>query len=149
MQSKIRSADNDESFTMILNLCRQANTPGYKFISHALQHDCATSPLEKITRITKEKPVEATKYETYKTQLNPQLTQYPVYINKMQIPDFKRQAFTKLRLMSHNLKIEVGRWSRTPAELRLCSCDGNAVQFEEHVLLYCPVSEVCRKRHTM
>lgn len=49
--------------------------------------------------------------------------------------------------MSHNLKIETGRRNGTPAELRLCSCEDNAVQDESHVLLNCSLSRDCRARY--
>ena len=61
------------------------------------------------------------------------------------IPDHLRVAFTRLRLMSHSLKIESGRWSRTPAEFRLCHCDEGKVQDEPHVLLECPLTNGCRE----
>ena len=51
--------------------------------------------------------------------------------------------------MSHDLKIETGRRSGTPAELRLCSCDENVVQDESHVLLNCSLSRDCRARYNM
>ena len=60
-----------------------------------------------------------------------------------------RQAFTRIRLMSHNLKVETGRWSRIPVELRVCSCDNNTTQTEEHVLLHCPLSDHCRQCYPM
>ena len=40
-----------------------------------------------------------------------------------------------MRLASHHLKIETGRWSRLPREQRLCQC--GQVQTEEHVILNC------------
>ena len=46
--------------------------------------------------------------------------------------------------MSHNLKIETGRWSRVPREARVCICSTNVVQDECHVLLECPVSQHIR-----
>ena len=49
--------------------------------------------------------------------------------------------------MSHNLKVETGRWSRTPKELRVCSCTSDTIQTEEHVLLHCPLSDQCRQRY--
>ena len=65
----------------------------------------------------------------------------------MYIPDYKRQALTRIRLMSHNLKIELGRWSRIPRELRICVCTENQVQDEEHVLLHCPLSTHIRVKY--
>ena len=61
-------------------------------------------------------------------------------MNQSSVPEFQRITYTRLRLMSHRLKVETGRWTRpvTPRERRLCSC--NAIQTEEHVLLECPLT---------
>ena len=73
-------------------------------------------------------------------EMNPHLRVHPVYATKEFIPDYKREALTRVRLMSHNLRIEVGRWSRTPAEQRVCQCDGAQVQTEQHALIHCPLT---------
>ena len=52
------------------------------------------------------------------------------------MPDYLRITFTRFRLSSHRLRIEVGRWSRTPRDQRLCFC-GTGVQDEFH-LFQCP-----------
>ena len=89
------------------------------------------------------------KYVTYRSQLNSQLSVHPVYTCEKYIPDYKRQAITRLRLMSHNLKIETGRRNGTPIELRLCVCGRGDVQDEAHVLLQCVLSRRCRARYQM
>ena len=38
--------------------------------------------------------------------------------------------------------IETGRWSRIPREKRLCTC--GAIQTEEHVICFCPLSDHVR-----
>ena len=50
--------------------------------------------------------------------------------------------------MSHNLRVETGRWSRTPRELRVCHCSPVVVQDEEHVLIKCPLSQSKRQKFT-
>ena len=82
----------------------------------------------------------------YRTVINPELSVHPVYTSNDFVPDYKRQALTRLRLMSHDLKIETGRRNGTPAELRLCSCDSNVIQDESHVLLHCSLSRDRRAR---
>ena len=57
-----------------------------------------------------------------------------------------RTAFTRLRVMSHDLRIETGRWSRTPRELRVCNSDSQSVQSEIHVLIECPMSRSKRQK---
>ena len=59
------------------------------------------------------------------------------------IPEHLRVALTRIRLGSHRLKVETGRWSRIPVEQRLCTC--GEVQTEQHVLLSCPLSEPIRE----
>jgi len=61
------------------------------------------------------------------------------------IPEIYRISFTRLRLSSHRLRIETGRWSRLPRENRLCPC--GAVQDERHVLENCPLTQQLRDSH--
>ena len=77
------------------------------------------------------------KYQTYKSGLNSNLGVHNIYSDDIYIPDFTRMAFTRIRLMSHDLQIEIGRWSRTPRDLRVCPCDGQATQTEHQVLMEC------------
>ena len=55
-----------------------------------------------------------------------------------------RIASTRLRLSSHYLRVETGRWSRIPLEDRLCQCQ-TGIQTEEHVLLRCPLSQTLQQ----
>ena len=49
------------------------------------------------------------------------------------------KAITKLRLSSHRLEIEVGRWKKLTREERICrSCELGKVENETHVLFECP-----------
>ena len=41
---------------------------------------------------------------------------------------------------SHYLRIQTGRWSRTPRDERFCDCGNNQVQDEQHVLRDCAKS---------
>ena len=77
--------------------------------------------------------------------LNPELKVHPVYDSAEYIDERARIAFTRLRLSSHSLKIETGRWSRIASEERLCGC-GLAVESEEHVLLNCSKTEEVRRK---
>ena len=85
-----------------------------------------------------------TKAQTYKL-LNPDLKVHPVYTSKDYINERARIAFTRLRLSSHSLKVETGRWSRIPREERLCRCGGE-VEDEEHILLRCPETNFAREK---
>ena len=57
-----------------------------------------------------------------------------------------RGALSQLRLSSHSLEIERGRYTQTPPEHRFCAyCKDiigkNIVENEEHFIFYCPMSE--------
>ena len=56
------------------------------------------------------------------------------------IPDSLRIAATRLRLSSHRLRLETGRWSRLPRAERVCRCAADALQDEHHVVFHCPLS---------
>ena len=73
-------------------------------------------------------------------EINPTLEEHEVY--KANVPEHHRVAFSRLRLSSHRLKCETGRWSRLPVEQRLCSC--GVIQTESHVLIECPLTEEIR-----
>ena len=136
-------------FHIVLNLCRNTNTKGFRFIQEALQYDCYANPLTNIISLVLNKPEDATKFNTYKTVLNPGLRVHPVYSRDQYVPDFTRVAFTRLRLMSHDLKIETGRWSRIPRDMRRCQCDGASVQTEFHVLVDCSLTREIRWKFDM
>ena len=53
--------------------------------------------------------------------------------------DLIRKNLTRLRLSSHNLAIESGRYAGIDRQLRLCEhCNYNCVESEYHFLLICP-----------
>ena len=81
----------------------------------------------------------STRHVTYKL-MNPSLEVNYIYSQYASVPEFQRIAFTRLRLMSHRLRIETGRWTRpkTPLERRSCKCKD--IESEQHVLLECPLS---------
>jgi len=75
-----------------------------------------------------------TKFRTY-VHIKPHMTVSPMYVGKvLSIPDRDRVYATRLRLSSHKLAIETGRWSRIPREDRLCPCC--VIQTEEHVIAH-------------
>ena len=87
-----------------------------------------------------------TKFVTY-TRLNPSLTVQDVYkpcVNY--IPEVERVSFTRFRLSSHKLRIETGRWSRIPRDLRICEC-GKGIQDEQHVIKDCLFTEAVRNKY--
>ena len=78
--------------------------------------------------------VDTCRRATTYCELNPSLSCHQLYKQKSSyIPDNLRITFTRIRLSSHRLRVEVGRWSRTPREKRLCPC--GSFQDEEHLLV--------------
>jgi len=55
----------------------------------------------------------------------------------MGIPEWDQLRAIRLRLSSHRLPIETGRWSRIPRDQRFCSC--GMVQTEVHLICLCPI----------
>ena len=87
---------------------------------------------------------DTTRRLTY-LQMNPFLEKSKVY--ECPVTEYARISFSRLRLASHRLKIETGRWSRIPKEQRLCEC--GSIQTEEHVLTQCPNTQVVRDKFPM
>ena len=75
-------------------------------------------------------------------EINQELAVHDMYMSYPIIPEVHRIAASRLRLGAHRLKIETGRWSRLPRELRLCTC--GEVQTELHALCQCPLTQHIR-----
>ena len=90
--------------------------------------------------------VNSSRRLTYRL-LNPELLSPQIYSGQETVPEHHRIIYTRIRLGSHRLKIETGRWSRIPRERRLCTCGD--VQDEEHVLLKCPLVTYIRRDFSM
>jgi hypothetical protein len=117
---------------MGLYISRLSNVPSYSATWLSEQKDRLSLPTDK------------TRYKTY-LNMNPTLSTSEIYYN-IQVEEFHRISMTRLRLASHRLKIETGRWARIPRENRLCSCT-EGIQSEEHVLIFCKETEVLRDNY--
>ena len=136
---KERQIYEDDPFMKVWRLCSTTRTPGFLYLRSVLEGDDqlymdAEKRKDVIRRSTR------TKYRTY-AYLNPNLTVHPMYVSH-NVPDHERRGTTRLRLSSHNLAIETGRWARVAPDQRLCAC--GAVQTEEHVICDCPYTGVIR-----
>ena len=104
-----------------------------KSISHILNH----SLTPECDFHSKVRQSTSTKRQTY-CQLNSTFQRHPMY-NNSKVLEYTRIAATRLRLSSHSLRVETGRWSRIERSRRVCACS-DAVQDETHVLFHCPLS---------
>ena len=147
LEKKMHERDMEEPFQIVYNMCRNENSPGFKFLQKMASRNTDVDSLEKVSLAIRNN-ANATKFVTYCTVLNPDLSTHTAY-GKICIPDYVRVSFTRLRVMSHNLKVETGRWSRLARENRVCQCDRSCVQDEKHVLLECPMSAPLRQRYSM
>ena len=86
----------------------------------------------------------STKRETYLC-MDASLEIHPVYNTCVQ--EHRRIEFTRMRIGAHRLRIETGRWSRTPRENRVCRCNNQEVQDESHVLFTCPLTGHLREQY--
>ena len=84
------------------------------------------------------------KYITY-LQINPNLKIPDIYENI--INNHQRNLTAKLRLVSHDLMIEVGRRTNILIENRRCLC--GEIETEEHILLYCIYYANIRNNHSI
>ena len=130
--------DEDKPLLKIFKLCELNRTKGYRYIEDLLTVNIGRVP----TLIEKFQNEEGSKAVTYKL-INPNLTVHDVYKRDGYVNERERVVFTRLRLSSHNLKIETGRWSRTRRENRLCDC-GPEIQDETHILFDCPKTDEAR-----
>ena len=136
-----RADMNDDPFMFVWELAKDARTPCARYVNKLLENENpVAAERDKLTQ--RVEGSERTKPKLYKTSMNPELDVHEVYSEKSNIPEYQRVAFTRLRLGSHNLMIERGRWSRIPTEDRKCVC--GAVQTEQHVLGECPLSQDTR-----
>lgn len=67
------------------------------------------------------------------------------YLHKVNI-QYNRKAMTQLRLSSHKLMIERGRWHKIPQTDRLCT-ECHTLEDEYHVLFICPRYDCIRKQY--
>ena len=86
----------------IFDICKTKQTKGYKYLSKFfLPTEAQPSVAEKFANES------GTKAVTYR-KLNPELRVHPVYTCNEYIDERARITFTRLRLISHSLKIETG-----------------------------------------
>ena len=130
-----RSDHHEDPFTHAMEMVKEFHKPMQTYIDSIKSGgEFAAKECQKIkasvTRST------GTKYKTY-LQLNPDLTEHKLYArNAPIIPDYLRITFSRYRLSSHRLRVEIWRYKGIPHDQRVCAC-GLGVQDELHIFL-CP-----------
>jgi hypothetical protein len=138
-----RNDFNDLPVGRAIQLARQLKSPMALYmdklleVPHCIINQAKAKIMERVENSTQ------TRLTTYRS-INSELKLHPVY-DCTRIYESVRITFSRMRLSSHYLRIETGRWSRLPREHRLCIC--GLVQSEEHVLLYCPETDRIRSEH--
>lgn len=125
---------------LVYNLCAAANTPCYKYVNSILTKQNIISSDVEVTK-HRVSTSQRTKFRTY-VVMNPMLTVNPIY--SLRVGELNRIDATRLRLSSHNLAVETGRWARVDHNDRICSCPGRFVQSEDHVICKCSLTENVR-----
>ena len=129
-----RSDMSDDPLMFALKITERDNKELNRCISEILANN---DPLMHDNAKRKESILSSTRTKTITyREINPTLTVHPIYKSTDNHDDDFRTAFTRLRLSSHRLRIETGRWTRTPRDERVCQC-GEGVQTEKHVICDC------------
>lgn len=147
VQKMLRSRQDrhhDDPFMFVWTLCEQAQTSGYKYFRNVMETECHITE-DILKRQLDIRRSDRTKSITY-VYMNPELSVCPMYAGT-DVAEYQRLVYTRFRVSSHRLAIETGRWSRIPRESRLCSC--GAVQTEEHVVCFCPLTAHVRQKFNL
>ena len=134
-----RSEMSDDPLMHAINIVKKHNKLLKTYIESVLNgENFVDSEINVMKEAITNAPPSATRSHTY-LSLNPRLEVHPIYTDCCTtIPDYLRITFTRFRISSHMLRVETGRWSRTPREDRLCQC-GLDIQNEGHVFV-CPMA---------
>ena len=137
-----RSYHHEDPFTHAMEMVNEMHKPMKTYIDSIKKGgEFATKELQKI----KDSATHATgtKFKTY-LQLNPDLTEHKLYSRDAPIiPDYLRITFSRYRLSSHRLRVEIWRYKGVPHDQRVCAC-GLGVQDEHHIFLCPRVEELLR-----
>ena len=133
IMSERSELENEDPLMHILKQTRAKNTIMWNYLESIRNGgDFVTEQLAECKLSVINAGSEKTKLITY-LSLNPTLASHPIYGQDAEyIPDYLRISFTRFRLSSHKLKVETGRWNRTPRENRLCPCN-EGIQDEYHI----------------
>ena len=130
----------DDPFMHSMKITEDLNNSMWRYIDNTIRGDnFVESEVQELKEQILNAPPTKSKFQMYK-RLNPNLEVHSLYSkNAPVVPDYLRITFTRFRLCSHRLRVELGRWSRTPREERICGC-GEGIQDEFHIF-QCPLTE--------
>lgn len=133
-----RADMTDDPLMHAINITKELNRPMWSYVESVLSVENFPKMMtDAMKESIQNAAPSATRSHTY-LALNPELDVHPLYTKKSStIPDYLRISFTRYRLSSHMLRVEIGRWSRTPRDERMCPCR-TGIQDESHIFM-CPL----------
>ena len=138
---------DDDPFMFAYKLCDGANTPCARYIRKLINSPGNFVADDIDTIKNRIRASQRTKFKTY-LELNPELSVHSMYSCSPYVNDLQRTSVTRIRLSSHNLAVETGRWARIDRDRRLCSC-GEEIQTESHVICGCMYTEHLRNNSNL
>ena len=147
MKSFEAKSAGDEPLAYALRLCATSEKGRRLQAALVYDGDAEQQSLQRLKAECEERALTSTRFSTY-LALNPRLDVHSMYLDSHSVLDTLRIAVSRLRLSSHRLKVETGRWARIPREERLCVC-APVIQDESHVVLECELTEHLRQSLNM
>ena len=142
---------DDDPLVLVIKAVLEARYSTRTYVDGLIQETVDDIQIAKETLQNNIMTSDSSRRVTYR-EINPDLKVHGIYSTKHNVPEHERILFTRFRLASHSLAVEVGRWSRRsrgrlPLEERLCTC--GAIQTEVHVVQQCPLTQNIRETHNI
>ena len=136
--------NNDSHLAHLVTLAEECNVPLIRYYN-GLDTAAVGHGLQAMKQLVKAKGEEdaLNKCGQY-LDINPDLTPWDNYFTTV-LSEPDRQILTKYRCGAHRLRLETGRWDKTPRNNRLCAC-GTEVQTVRHVLYRCPIVMIAQQQ---
>ena len=141
----------DDPLVHIINLVLEFVTPTTCYIRDLLDND-VDDLVQASERLKQEVITSDSSRLVFYKSINSEFRVHDLYSKKVNVNELERMEWTRLRLSSHSLAIEVGRWNRRgrgqlPIEERLCVC--GQIQTEQHVIEACPRTHLIRTQYNV